>query len=292
MLSILDLRCASAAANVGSLPCEHIARDRRLQSITREVMPGTSPGGGFSATAALNAGAPVDAPWLSSRRRERGAAQGPARRSWLRTQLTQLAPSVGHDPGMIKRQLQGRPMLHPLGSRGVVASFRACAHDARQEGHGTRMAAWIAPWIGVDADELEPARLDAGLLQQLAPAGVLDSLADVHEAARQGILAGVGWVLAADEQEPPLAIYGDAIHGQCRSSGQRHAITQASKNASDRSDTKVRASRARFTSSWWWLKFQPPSTPSSKVERLEANHSTVWTMSSRAPERRTGPILA
>src|SRR5262249_29864518 len=144
---------------------------------------------GFSARP-LNAGAPVDAPWLSSRRRERGAAQGP-RRSWLRTQTTQLAPSVGHDPGMIKRQLQGRPMLHPLGSRGVAASLRARAHDARQEGHGTRMSARIASWIGVDADEPEPARLDPGFLQQLAPAGVLDGLADVHEAARQGILAGI-----------------------------------------------------------------------------------------------------
>src|SRR5215831_10011601 len=116
---------------------------------------------------------------------------------------------------MIERQLQRRPRLHPTGSRGVVAGFRPRVRDARQEGYGTRMPARIAPWIGVDTDEREPASLDPGLLHQLAPAGVLDGLADVHEAAGQRILAGVRRVLPADEQEPPLPIYGDAIHGQC-----------------------------------------------------------------------------
>src|SRR6516162_3537161 len=134
-----------------------------------------------------------------------------ARGSCWRTQAFQLASSIGHDPGMIERQLERRPRLHPLCCRGIVASFRPRVQDARQEGHGTRMPARIAPWIGVDADERKPACLDPGLLHQLAPACVLDSLADVHEATWQRIRAGVRRVLAADEQEPPLPVYSDAI---------------------------------------------------------------------------------
>src|SRR5262245_4923495 len=100
-----------------------------------------------------------------------------------RTQVSQLAPRIGNDPGVVERQLQRRPTLHPFGSRGVVASLRHCAQNARQKRHGARVAARVAAWIGVDADELEPTRLDPGLLLELAPAGVLDGLADVHEAA-------------------------------------------------------------------------------------------------------------
>src|SRR5262245_16458573 len=104
-------------------------------------------------------------------------------------------------------------MLHPFGSRGVVAPFRPRAQNARHKGHGARVAARVAARIGVDTDELEPARLDPGLLLELATAGVLDGLADVHETAGQRILARVRRVLAADEQEPPLPVNGNAVHG-------------------------------------------------------------------------------
>src|SRR5262245_53833309 len=136
--------------------------------------------------------------------------------------IAQLAPGVGHDPGMIERQVQLRPTLHPFGARGVVARLRSATRKAGQEGHGARVAARIAKGIGVDANELEPTCLDCGLFHQLAPACLLHGLPDVHEAARQGILALVGWVLAPDEQQPPVAIDRDAVHGQCRSSGERH----------------------------------------------------------------------
>ena len=82
-----------------------------------------------------------------------------------------------------------------------------------KKANGTRMPTRIAPWVGVDADEREPARFDPGLLHQLAPAGILDRLANVHETARQRTLAGVRRVLAANEQEPPLPVDGDAVYG-------------------------------------------------------------------------------
>ena len=45
------------------------------------------------------------------------------------------------------------------------------------------MPAGIAFGIGVDADELQLAHLDAGLLLELAAAGILDRLADLDEPA-------------------------------------------------------------------------------------------------------------
>ena len=115
---------------------------------------------------------------------------------------------------MIERQVQPRPSLDPFRRRRIVAGLRRRPRHAGQECDRARVPARVALRIGVDAYELEPARVDAGLLHQLAPACVLDRLADVDEPARQRVPALEGRVPAPDQQQTTLGVEHDAIGGE------------------------------------------------------------------------------
>ena len=62
------------------------------------------------------------------------------------------------------------------------------------------MAARITCRIGIDSDETEHINLDAGLLERLATASLLDRLADLDETSGQRIGAGVRRMATANEQ--------------------------------------------------------------------------------------------
>ena len=78
-----------------------------------------------------------------------------------------------------------RRVGHDDGSR-VVAGDRL-ARGRRDVDDRDRMAARVARRVGIDAQHLAELHVEAGFLARLAHRRMLDRLADVHEAARQGM---------------------------------------------------------------------------------------------------------
>src|ERR1700716_2103881 len=83
---------------------------------------------------------------------------------------------VGKDVGVIEGELLAAPVRDPFRRRGVVSGRRLGAVDAREIGNRAGVAAGVALGIGVDADQLEVAYIDAGFFLELAAAGGLHRL--------------------------------------------------------------------------------------------------------------------
>ena len=101
---------------------------------------------------------------------------------------------IGDDLRVIEGEIVPAPIRDPRDGRRVACRFRLGGIDAHQEGDGAGVPSGIALGVGVDADERERTRRDAGLLLQLTAARVLHRLADLDEAAGQRVRALEGLV--------------------------------------------------------------------------------------------------
>src|SRR5262245_26691171 len=119
----------------------------------------------------------------------------PLARAPLRRRLHHLA-CVGENPGVVEGEISLAPVCHPLRRGGVVAGPGPAARPLGKEHGRAGVPAWVALGIRVDADKAEATGDQPGLLGQLAPAGVLHRLADIDEAAGQGVVPLVRRVLA------------------------------------------------------------------------------------------------
>ena len=154
------------------------------------------------------------------------------------------------------------------------------------------MAARVAARIGVDADQLEPAGLDAGLLHQLAPARVLHRLADVHEPARQRVLALERRVLAPDEQQAPLGVDHDAVDGECRCLGKGHGPLEGVSDPLASDTWRTDRMALRLGSERAWCQTSADLTPrAGKGSDPLCAHASLPAQRPRSTSSITSPVM-
>src|SRR5207245_7556735 len=86
---------------------------------------------------------------------------------------------------------------------GIAARLQAPAHGIELVHDRDDVAPRISPWVGEDADEPLHARLEAGLLADLADDRVDRRLAQFDEATREGGHPPIRFILPTDRHELP-----------------------------------------------------------------------------------------
>src|SRR5690606_10217460 len=117
---------------------------------------------------------------------------------------------------------QSAPVCYPLGGGRVVPRLKLSGAYTCQEHDGSCVTARIAIRVRVDADESQPTRFDAGLLQQLPAASVFHRLSNVYEASGEGIVALERLILALNKEHLAARVEYNAVDRQQRRFGGRH----------------------------------------------------------------------
>jgi hypothetical protein len=127
---------------------------------------------------------------------------------------------IGEDLGVIEREgrwgLAGEKEADRFGV--VLGDRRACG--AANINHTDGLTTGIAAGARVDAEEGVEFDVKGDFLARFAESGLLDSLAEINEAA--GNSPSVGNIFALD-QDDAVADFGDNVGGYRRAYGTRHA---------------------------------------------------------------------
>lgn len=147
----------------------------------------------------------VNAPMASLLPRRREPGGGAA--------AVQDALEIGKDFGVIENE--GGQGFHRIEGdlRGVVPGAELFGIQGFGDKHGgDGVLAGIAVGCGIHAEQPGQPHTQIGLLKGFADGGLLGGLAQIDEAARQGV--AVGRILAVHQHEPALTIMDHDVHGR------------------------------------------------------------------------------
>src|SRR5918995_1632384 len=112
-------------------------------------------------------------------------------------------PRVGDDAAVVECQFDGVG-VQDFDLCGVRGGLHLAAQDAGQEGDADIVAARVAVWLGVNADEARDLYSEARLLRNLADGGLPHRLPHVHKTPWQRPLPLEGFAATADQNHPRL----------------------------------------------------------------------------------------
>src|SRR5918992_5437411 len=112
-------------------------------------------------------------------------------------------PRVGDDAAVVECQFDGVG-VQDFDLCGVRGGLHLAAQDAGQEGDADIVAARVAVWLGVNADEARDLYNEARLLCNLAYGGLPHRLPHVHKTPWQRPLSLEGFAATADQDHPRL----------------------------------------------------------------------------------------